>query len=416
MGAEEKPEATGNKKRYVRRLTEARREQNRRAQKAYRQRQIQQLQTSQQRTGHDILFRKHELALRQAFKESGSGLPTVATDESFLPQDLEVDSQSQRIHEFDELLKNTVATEMHAANQCIDYASYSPSEPKYDSAALPTTLAPAVLVPADPNVLDMRGMWPIPLKCYQQTYTLPVRPKRPSQPLSALEVRSASASLDVIRRPPTQNLRPPSPYLPDPYINQLQLLGESCFAATMAIAFSLGISRPSYINDHLSPFSLAPFVDYAHISADLQPTFEQRTLVHPVYLDCIIFPNFRSRAIELSSRGELDHCSLFLDLMHDGLVCWGSQYASAEYGRSMSDLVPWSRQSWEARPWFLKKWGFLIGEGDADSLRSISDWWSTVTGEDDVSDSTMEEVGSVFSRHGTCNVGVRQTYDDPLLW
>lgn len=37
-------------------------------------------------------------------------------------------------------------------------------------------------------------------------------------------------------------------------------------------------------------------------------------------------------------------------------------------------------------------------------------------GEGGVSDGEIEEEGNIFSRHGGCNVGVRQTYDDPLLW
>ena len=37
-------------------------------------------------------------------------------------------------------------------------------------------------------------------------------------------------------------------------------------------------------------------------------------------------------------------------------------------------------------------------------------------GEDESAYIAVEEVGSVFSRHGGCNVGVRQTSDDPLLW
>ena len=307
------------------------------------------------------------------------------------------------------------ATRVTATELRAERDSYSMTEPLQDTPTSPTTLAPAVVVPADSSVLDMRGIWPIPLQCCQKTYTLPQRSKFLSLPFSASH-SPPFASPSPGQEFPRQTRAHSPPTVPDPWINHLQLLGESCFAETMAIALSLGISRPNYINDHPSPFSRAPLVDYAHISADLQPTFEQRTLVHPRYLDCIIFPNFRSRAIELSSRGELDHCSLFLDLMHGGMICRGSQYPSADYGRSYGDAVPWSRQSWEARPWFIKKWSFLVGEGNPDNMESISQWWSTMRGAVEVSNEEIEEVGSVFSRHGGCNVGIRQTYDDPLLW
>ena len=260
-------------------------------------------------------------------------------------------------------------------------------------------------------------MWSLPLQCYQQPYTLP-------KDIISLSW-AASASWGI--SPAAVSFMPGSPQrtypilqslsaLPCPYMNHLKLLGEMCFAATMAIALSLGISRSSYINDHPSPFPLTPLMSHAHIPPDLQPTFEQRTLVHPCYLDCIIFPHFRSRAIELSGRGELDHCSLFLDLMHDGLVCWGSQYACTDDGTAMNASVPWSRYSWEAKPWFLEKWSVLLDEGDSDGIRSIRRSWSTSRGEDESAYIAVEEVGSVFSRHGGCNVGVRQISDDPLLW
>ena len=64
-------------------------------------------------------------------------------------------------------------------------------------------------------------------------------------------------------------------------------------------------------------------------------------------------------AIYLSSLKRLDHCSLFLDLMHDGMVCWGRERASARFGRGMGDGVAWNKRSWEVRRWFWRKWGWI---------------------------------------------------------
>ncbi len=421
MGEEGNAHNGDRKKRYVRKLTEVRRQQNRRAQRAFREKQRTlraELQPVQQKDDDDYLSTVHELASKQVRDPSSLDLPAVTTGDSDRPHAVSEASQSPRLYGLEAPFGTDGTGQLNVIEPCPEFQSHSLIQPMDNCPPFLTTLAPAVLVPADPSVLDMRGMWPIPLECYQQTYMLPGKKRSQSRPFQAPPTLHPSPPLAIpgSTRHGESFKSQSSPALPDPFINHLQLLGESCFAATMSIALSLGFSRPSYINDHPSPFSLTPLADYANISADLQPTFEQRTLVHPRYLDCIIFPCFRSQAIELSSRGELDHCSLFLDLMHDGLICWGSQYASAGYGRSMSDAVPWSRHSWEARPWFLRKWSFLIGEEDPDHMRSISHWYSTIRGETEASDMMAEEVGAVFSRHGTCNVGVRQTYDDPVLW
>jgi hypothetical protein len=159
--------------------------------------------------------------------------------------------------------------------------------------------------------------------------------------------------------------------------------------------------------------------------------------VHCSYLDCIVFPRFRSAAIVLASRGELDHCSLFLDLMHDGLVCWGNDAAGS--GRDMRDGVAWSRRSWEARPWFLRKWGWIsaidpyeVGIGltrgngvvvdeEEDEMSEGSRWWRSMRGEylDEDGEEPGEEHGAMLSRNRTCNIGIRdddEFAENGFLW
>ena len=187
-------------------------------------------------------------------------------------------------------------------------------------------------------------------------------------------------------------------------------------------------------------------------------------LPHPCYLDCIPFPHFRSMAVYLSSLGRLDHCSFFLDIMHDGMVCWGSSSSSRHGG---GGGVPWNRRSWEVKPWFWRKWGWIartsveeIDAGvpvpvpvpvppvqhretetaaavetevdDEDGMLSGSRWWWSLHDDDEecngsgsgVSASAsvpepeyqqQEELGSYLSRMRTANVGLRQTNEKHLL-
>jgi hypothetical protein len=226
----------------------------------------------------------------------------------------------------------------------------------------------------------------------------------------------------------------------------------------MAIAQSLGISVQSYVNDHPSPFSTTTNANIHTIPVDLRPTAYQLIIPHPSYLDCIPFPHFRSMAIYLSSVKRLDHCSLFLDLMHDGMLCWGRERASARYGRSMRDGVAWNKRSWEVRKWFWRKWSWIarmtvegidagIDAGapvavqpgdeeefdDEDGMLSGSQWWWSL--HDDEAGNTsneghtassshapgqepeqeQEELGVVLSRVVTCNVGIRKTEEAHLL-
>ncbi|KPI41416.1 uncharacterized protein AB675_9026 [Cyphellophora attinorum] len=84
----------------------------------------------------------------------------------------------------------------------------------------------------------------------------------------------------------------------------------------------------------------------------LRPRPVQYLRAHPSYLDCIIWPAFRERAVEASVKGTLDHVEFFLDLMHGGVVCWGGQAG----GQGWREEVPWNTRSWEAKGWFLRKW------------------------------------------------------------
>ncbi|KIW87599.1 uncharacterized protein Z519_11924 [Cladophialophora bantiana CBS 173.52] len=427
--------------RYKRKLTEARREQNRRSQRVWREKQKQRRdQEIKARVAQELSRREREHAQRPSTEPLGSGEGTSGA--AFLEPPL------------DEILTDT-----------------SPENAASEPTALPEPVLPLKVavyyyVPPIPDAIDMRHSWPVPDDLDSKTYTLPPGVTPLESPLDRL-----SPSLSPVRQiSPYQRSPPPSLHshssasrsisrtrssLPSPYVNNLQLVGESCFAATMSIAQSLGISIVSYVNDHPSPFSTTSNANIHTIPVDLRPTAHQLILPHPSYLDCIPFPHFRSMAVYLSSVRKLDHMSLFLDLIHDGMVCWGRERANGYYGMSMRDGVAWNKRSWEVRRWFWRKWAWIArmtvedidsaGSAgvitqqseeefdDEDGMLSGSQWWWSLHDDEEgyhspigggaaassssevLTQDQPEELGSLLSRHVVCNVGIRQTRENHLL-
>jgi Domain of unknown function (DUF3425) len=421
------------KKPYARQMTEKRKEQNRRSQKVYREKLKKKLE--------DL-----EVQVQKKTQPKQSASPPEVTIQDVVEH---VNSSPAGSHTS---IKKTNIIDLNAAfaaggDLCLPTdttlptfelgiqtrdesrtPSVSPNTTEFidaDEAAIPKYLAGDVYAPADPDSQDMRWMWPTPASTYWESYTPPTAKQR-RIPFN-IAFTSVSSTPSLTLSPFSRTRTPSTPHaptgIPSPYLNHLRLLGESAFSAALAIASSLGITRSAYINDHPSPFS-PNILNYASIPRDLRPTREQTTIMHCSYLDCIVFPRFRSAAIVLASRGELDHCSLFLDLMHDGLVCWGNEATGA--GRDMRDGVAWSKRSWEARPWFLRKWGWIcaidpyeVGIGltrgngvvvdeEEDEMFEGSRWWRSMRGEYlEDEEETGEEHGAMLSRNRTCNIGIR---------
>lgn len=109
------------------------------------------------------------------------------------------------------------------------------------------------------------------------------------------------------------------------------------------------------------------------IKPDLRPVSEQVTIAHHPYLDLIPFASFRSRALLAIARSNqaFDEDSLCFDIHHGGMQYRGSSQVSL-HGRG--DGAPWDARSWEVTPWFLRKWGALVGDKD-DLMYKISAWW-----------------------------------------
>ncbi|KIW68510.1 hypothetical protein PV04_04450 [Phialophora macrospora] len=428
--------------RYKRKLTEARREQNRRSQRVWRDKQKQRhVAEVKARVQQELERREREgehLSAQSQMAGSTGPVISVGREESSFPNPALDDSTGP--HGEEDVLPEVV---------------------------LPVKVAVYYCVPPVAGAEDCRHSWPVPDDVDFKMYTLPreatpltstfggmsssVSPSEHLSPASFHYPRSSGPGTSLSRTPSRRSL-------PSPCRNHLQLVGESCWAATMAIAQSLGISMQAYVNDHPSPFSTASNAGIHTIPVDLRPTAYQLIIPHPSYLDCIPFPHFRSMAIYLSSMKRLDHCSLFLDLMHDGMICWGRERASAPYGRSMRDGVAWNKRSWEVRKWFWRKWSWIARmtvEGvdagmdavapvavqpgdeeefdDEDGMLSGSQWWwslyddeaGSMSNEGHIASSShapvqepeqeQEELGIVLSRAVTCNVGIRKPEESHLL-
>jgi hypothetical protein len=391
------------KKPYVRIMTDKRREQNRRAQKVYRERLKKKLEALDEQPAPEAVSITDELPA-DSVSEIGEPVGSISSD-NLQPKGRVLDLADAFTAAGDLQLQG--GGPMFAGLQF--QIGAEPLSPDSEGAHFNHTND------EDYGDMDMRLIWETPVT--------------ETQPTPATSGDSTSITLFSPQRPPSTS----SSGLADPYMNVMRLVGESNLEASIAVGLSIRISRSSYVNDHPSwfptcyvaqtqcigvpperlvkvpykftqgtmhlPIALKEEID--SIRQPLRPTPAQLLHAHPTYLDCIVFPHFREQAVIASHRGQLDHGSLFMDLMGGGLVCWGGMSgksnrhgkAGRQGGRDSRDSVAWSSRSWEAKRWFLKKWTWLIGtvedeeaRADTDGIWRGSRWWQDMRGEDDSDD------------------------------
>ncbi|KAF4436060.1 hypothetical protein FACUT_6751 [Fusarium acutatum] len=190
------------------------------------------------------------------------------------------------------------------------------------------------------------------------------------------------------------------PNFPDLYMNMLQFSPAAIFTSCLTNAISLGLD-PSVIADcsveHISPFyqpDLSSTLNHAaliqagsnilsafkntSIPIHLRPTMAQILIPHHTSLDLIPIPFLRERAIMLSAAMPhvFNNWELKLDIYErGGLTIWRLKH---EKGESVRDTYPpWDMKSWEAAPWFLKKWCMLMGR-EYDKMNEQSIGWQVV--------------------------------------
>lgn len=187
-------------------------------------------------------------------------------------------------------------------------------------------------------------------------------------------------------------------YLADPYQNAMSFSQVTILNICAQNAKCLGMAPEDFISDNClslcSPFyrpasaaddptALLAAVSRPYTPKFLQPTLSQILFPHHPIFDLIPIPAFRETAIMLASTSPslLNSLELKQDIMCGGLVCWGTRHGSNHGGKGQ----PWDLRSWEAAPWFLKKWRLLVGGKDGD-LWKQSMWWRNLRGEPMASD------------------------------
>lgn len=257
-----------------------------------------------------------------------------------------------------------------------------------------------------------------------------------AESLRFLEVDADASSLQV-----TTSSRPP-----DPYANHIWMAKECVVAAMWSNCLQIGITDAAFCDeDAQSPFyreapshdnnntynTLGPFLGgdgcsgsnnkknevhdgmvhtvqsiFKTLKPDLRPTREQITIPHHPFFDIFPFPTFRRNVLRSETLldedeicngkppGENTRQDLKTDILTErgttdiitGLICWGG----AGIGKrdrnsatgSTSSGTPWDHRSWEAKPWFLRKYWTLLGGEDGELIRQ-SEWWRSVRGEDE---------------------------------
>lgn len=206
------------------------------------------------------------------------------------------------------------------------------------------------------------------------------------------EINSAAALRTDKILVPSNRLRVHPNILPDIYANNLHMQHFSTVAALRANAELLGISfqklvDPNSVSLFYSKTPLTPEATelvlsqrFQHVKPHLRPTALQLTHSHHPYVDLFPCPIFRQRLIEVLSTDPpmIDESDLCADFGNGGLICWGSRLGGSP-GATGSG-APWDIRSWEAQPWFLKKWWFLVGGADG-PLFQQSRWWHELRGD-----------------------------------
>lgn len=416
------------RKPYVRIVTEKRREQNRRAQKAYRDKLKKKLEDLEEQAAATNI--QTDTSVASTDSSAADGDPSLVSSPTHAPLDPHIIN---------------LADAFVAAGDLPFGQGPIPGLQFHIGSDISSPASDVVLHEhADYGDLDLKHIWAVPDHSrtnHPHHGGLPTYPAKSSTALMALTPQSTH------RHSPASLHLPSPPHLGDPYKNHMRLVGEGNIEASITVALAVGITRSQYINDQPSHFpscyvalncprypgqapvnyklfdTFVPVMPALQEHMDtvtpvLRPTRTQLLQPHPAYLDCIVFPHVREHAVRASVDGILDHADLFTDLMHGGLVCWGAMSGlsnrhsrNTKAGkRDMRESVAWSARSWEAKRWFLRKWAWLIGteeeeeaRGDVDGIWRGSRWWWAMRGEDD-SDDDGEEGGDGRSDERFCGV------------
>lgn len=178
----------------------------------------------------------------------------------------------------------------------------------------------------------------------------------------------------------------------DPYRNNLNVSALSFAASFFSNALHLGLVESEYCHQtaqsifHRPKITELPYSEtmvlaiqrsFEGLKPDLRPSRTQIVQSHHPAIGILPFPSIRRHLIEVLSHDSplIDEHEFWEDLRKDAIVCWGNASAELSGGG-----VPWDARSWEAKPWFLNKWRYVLGDEDEELWRA-SRWWREIRGE-----------------------------------
>ncbi|KAM5347363.1 hypothetical protein ACJ41O_010368 [Fusarium nematophilum] len=185
---------------------------------------------------------------------------------------------------------------------------------------------------------------------------------------------------------------------PNVYANLLQFVPTTIFSAILHNALSLNFDLQRLADcgpDYMSPFyrpsaslssdpaellQLSTTLDASFINGipiHLRPTPAQILIPHHASLDLIPLPFLRDGAIMLSAAmpQNFNLWELKIDIYERGGLAIWRQGQSAR--RAEDAYQPWEMKSWEAAPWFLRKWAMVVG-GEQGEFHKQSLGWQLI--------------------------------------
>ncbi|KAI1027703.1 hypothetical protein LB504_011703 [Fusarium proliferatum] len=234
-----------------------------------------------------------------------------------------------------------------------------------------------------------------------------LRPLLKREDFSSIDSSESQSSIEKISlcdgsllEPVDSSVKKLEPNFPDLYMNMLQFSPATIFTSCLTNALSLGLDPSVIANcsvEHISPFyqsnlssslnhaaliqagsNILSTFDNTSIPVHLRPTMAQILIPHHTSLDLIPIPFLRERAIMLAAAmpHAFNNWELKLDIYErGGLTIWRLKH---EKGESVRDTYPpWDMKSWEAAPWFMKKWCMLMGR-EYDKMCNQSVGWQVV--------------------------------------
>ncbi|KAF1977636.1 hypothetical protein BU23DRAFT_500572 [Bimuria novae-zelandiae CBS 107.79] len=329
---------------YKRRMTEKRRNQNRAAQKAYRERRKERLEQLE----HQVTAWQQQDESTSAYKDTSefssgriiedlSGLDLDAYDE--IPPLPKPDSSFAD-------LKNLFKDD--------------------DSPDLDELVNFALQEKPDMSKILIAGLRVLKL---EKETTLTLEKKRRS-------VSWATGNWKTL----TSNNPPSAIYpLPNPTLDGIFLSRQSQIEVIFYNCMKIGLSieemmTPTCQSPWYSPLLMPPSSTIAlqRVPPDLYPTLAQLRYPHHPFIDTVPLPWFRERAITLASMDPpaYNRSELKRDILIGGMVVWRS--------RGKEEGLPWDRRNWEVLPWFWQKWGWLVEEQGR--VEQQASWWRSMRG------------------------------------